>query len=170
MKRLRGYTFVACAAALALSSAVVTPASAGSSATSELPTQLRSLVNGTRAQYGLTRLRRSARLDASALLKAEAIRSCRSFSHTPCGSSFARTFQQTGYFRGNVRVGENLFWGSGGLGTPGSAVAAWLKSPPHRANLLGRGWRDVGVGMVYAPSIFGASNVWIFVVQFGRRT
>ena len=109
-------------------------------------------------------------LDASALLKAEAIRSCRSFSHTPCGNSFARTFQQTGYFRGNVRVGENLFWGSGGLGTPASAVAAWLKSPPHRANLLGRGWRDVGVGMVYAQSILGASNVWIFVVQFGRRT
>ncbi|TMK72836.1 MAG: CAP domain-containing protein [Actinobacteria bacterium] len=169
MKRLRGYTFVACAAALALSSAV-TPATAGSSSTSQLPTQLRSLVNATRAQYGLPRLRRSARLDASALLKAEAIRSCRSFSHTPCGNSFARTFQQTGYFRGNVRVGENLFWGSGGLGTPASAVAAWLKSPPHRANLLGRGWRDVGVGMVYAQSIFGASNVWIFVVQFGRRT
>src|SRR5205085_5854179 len=169
MKRLRGYTFVACAAALALSSAV-TPATAGSSSTSQLPTQLRSLVNATRAQYGLPRLRRSARLDASALLKAEAIRSCRSFSHTPCGNSFARTFQQTGYFRGNVRVGENLFWGSGGLGTPASAVAAWPKSPPHRANLLGRGWRDVGVGMVYAQSIFGASNVWIFVVQFGRRT
>ena len=170
MKRLRGYAFVACAAALALSSAVVTPASAGSSATSQLPAQLRSLVNGTRAQYGLPRLRRAARLDASALLKAEAIRSCRSFSHTPCGSSFARTFQQTGYFRGNVRVGENLFWGSGGLGTPASAVAAWLNSPPHRANLLGRGWRDVGVGMVYSPSIFGASSVWIFVVQFGRHT
>lgn len=169
MKRLRGYTFVACAAALVCFSAVV-PATAGTSSTSQLPTQLRSLVNTTRAQYGLTRLRRSARLDRSALLKAEAIRSCQSFSHTPCGSSFARTFQQTGYFRGNVRVGENLFWGSGGLGTPVSAVSAWLKSPPHRANLLGHGWRDVGVGMVYAPSIFGASNVWIFVLQFGRHS
>ena len=169
MKRLRGYTFVACAAALALPFAVV-PASAGTSSTSQLPTQLRSLVNATRAQYGLSRLHHSARLDRSALLKAEAIRSCQSFSHTPCGSSFARTFQQTGYFRGNVRIGENLFWGSGGLGTPASAVSAWLKSPPHRANLLGRGWRDVGVGMVYAPSIFGASNVWIFVLQFGRHS
>src|SRR5262249_59293661 len=99
----RGYTFAACAAALALSSAVV-PATAGTSATSQLPTQLRSLVNTTRAQFGLARLHRSARLDRSALLKAEAIRSCQSFSHTPCGSSFARTFQQTGYFRGHVRV------------------------------------------------------------------
>jgi uncharacterized protein YkwD len=169
MKRLRGYTFVVCAAAFALSSAV-TPVAAGKSSTSQLPTQLRSLVNSTRAQYGLPRLHRAVRLDRSALLKAEDIRSCRSFSHTPCGNSFTRTFQQTGYFGGHVRVGENLYWGSGGLGTPANAIGAWLRSPPHRANLLGRGWRDVGVGMVYSPSIFGASSVWIFVLQFGRHT
>ena len=168
MKRLRGYTFVACAAAFALSSAVG-PAAAGTSSTAQQAAALRSLVNTTRVHYGLRPLHRAVLLDRSALLKAEEIRSCGSFSHTPCGNSFARTFQQTGYFRGRVRIGENLFWGSGGLGTSSSAVAAWLHSPPHRANLLGRGWRDVGVGMVHAPSIFGASDVWIFVLQFGRR-
>src|ERR1051326_4584771 len=52
MKRLRGYTFVACAAALFVSSAVV-PAYAGTSSTSQLPTQLRSLVN-TRAVRTVT--------------------------------------------------------------------------------------------------------------------
>ena len=168
MRRLRGYTFVVCAAALALSSAVI-PGTAGSSPTANQASAFRSLVNTTRAHYGLHALRRSARLDRSALLKAEEIRSCRSFSHTPCGNSFTRTFQQAGYFRGRVRVGENLYWGSGGMGTTGHAIEAWLNSPPHRANLLGRDWQDVGVGMVYAPSIFGASNVWIFVLQFGRH-
>jgi uncharacterized protein YkwD len=168
MKRLRGYTFVVCAAAFALSSAVG-PASAGTSATAQSPSELRSLVNSTRAHYGLHALRRAARLDRSALMKAEEIRSCRSFSHTPCGNSFTRTFQQTGYFRGHVRVGENLYWGSGGLGTSTNAIVAWLHSPPHRANLLGRSWRDVGIGMVHASSIFGTSDVWIFVLQFGRR-
>jgi uncharacterized protein YkwD len=168
MRRLRGYTFVVCAAAFALSSAVV-PASAGTSATAQSPSELRSLVNSTRAHYGLHALRRAARLDRSALMKAEEIRSCRSFSHTPCGNSFTRTFQQTGYFRGHVRVGENLYWGSGGLGTSTNAIVAWLHSPPHRANLLGRSWRDVGIGMVHASSIFGTSDVWIFVLQFGRR-
>src|SRR5438067_2530219 len=143
MKRLRGYTFVVCAAAFALSTAVW-PATAGSSATGQQASALRSLVNGTRAHYGLHALRRSALLDRSALLKAEEIRSCRSFSHTPCGSSFTRTFQQTGYFHGTVRVGENLYWGSGGLGTPANAIAAWLKSPPHRANLVTPGWRELG--------------------------
>ena len=168
MKRLRGYTFVVCAAAIAQCSAV-TPVAAGSSSTAQLPTQLRMLVNSTRAQYGLRQLRRATLLDRSALLKAEEIRSCRSFSHTPCGNSFTRTFQQTGYFHGTVRVGENLYWGSGGLGTPANAIAAWLKSPPHRANLLTPGWRDVGVGMVHSSSMFGYSDVWIIVLQFGRR-
>jgi uncharacterized protein YkwD len=102
-------------------------------------------------------------------MKAEQIRSCRSFSHTPCGSSFTRTFQATGYFRGRVRVGENLYWGSGGLGTTTNAIGAWLRSAPHRANLLGRSWRDIGIGMVHSSSLFGASDVWIFVLQFGRR-
>jgi uncharacterized protein YkwD len=168
MRRLRGNTFVVCAAAFALSSAVG-PASAGSSSTAQQAAALRSLVNTTRTHYGLRPLHRAVLLDRSALLKAEEIRSCGSFSHTPCGNSFARTFQQTGYFHGRVRIGENLFWGSGSLGTPSSAIAAWLQSPPHRANLLGRSWRDVGVGMVHAPSIFGASDVWIIVLQFGRR-
>src|SRR5437660_10069354 len=152
MKRLRGYTFVVCAAAFALSSAVG-PAAAGASATAQSASELRSLVNATRAHYRMPALHRSSRLDRSALLKAEDIRSCRSFSHTPCGNSFVRTFQQSGYFRGRVRIGENLFWGSGSLGNANQAIAAWLNSPPHRANLLGRGWRDVGVGMVHAPSI-----------------
>src|SRR6266516_4790444 len=100
MTRLREYTFVVCAAAFALFTAVA-PA-AGSSASPQLPTVLRSLVNATRVHYGLRPLSRVERLDRSALLKAEEIRSCKNFSHTPCGSSFVRTFQQTGYFHRTV--------------------------------------------------------------------
>jgi uncharacterized protein YkwD len=127
------------------------------------------LANAARAQHGLRPLRRSHVLDRSALMKGEEIRGCRAFSHTPCGISFMRTFEQTGYLRGRARVGENLYWGSGGLGTPTNAIAGWLHSPPHRANMLGRGWREIGVGMVYSPSLFGAQNVWLFVLQFGHR-
>ena len=63
MKRLRGYTFVVCAAAIAQCSAV-TPVAAGSSSTAQLPTQLRTLVNSTRAHYGLRQLRRAMRARA----------------------------------------------------------------------------------------------------------
>jgi uncharacterized protein YkwD len=104
----------------------------------------------------------------SAQLKARAIVSCGNFSHTPCGLPLTRTFQQSGYIRGRVRVGENLYWGTGSAGAPSGAVTAWLNSPPHRANLLGR-WRDGGVGVVHESSLFGHSDVWLYVLQFGRR-
>lgn len=125
-------------------------------------------VNATRAQHGLPSLHRTRALDMSALLKARAIVSCGNFSHTPCGLPLTRTFQQSGYIRGRVRVGENLYWGTGGAGAPASAVSAWLNSPPHRANLLGR-WRDGGIGIVHESSLFGHSDVWLYVLQFGRR-
>ena len=126
-------------------------------------------VNSTRTHYRLAALRHSAVLDRSAALKASDIIRCRVFSHTPCGNAFVRTFQQTGYFHGRARVGENLYWGGGSLGTPAAAVAAWLRSAPHRANLLGHGWRDVGVAVVHRPGLFGAGDVWLYVLQFGRH-
>jgi uncharacterized protein YkwD len=126
-------------------------------------------VNATRAHHGLTPLHRKRALDLSALLKARAIVSCGNFSHTPCGLPLTRTFQQTGYFRGRVRIGENLYWGTGSAGAPANAVTAWMNSPPHRANLLGR-WRDAGIGIVHESSLFGHSDVWLFVLQFGLHS
>jgi uncharacterized protein YkwD len=41
--------------------------------------------------------------------------------------------------------GENLAWGTGSLGSAGAIVSQWLASPPHRANLLRRGFARVGV-------------------------
>jgi uncharacterized protein YkwD len=130
---------------------------------------LLNLVNSTRAQHGVAALGLSGELNRSAAMKAAEIRRCASFSHTPCGTSFTRTFQQVGYLRGAAAVGENLYWGQGSLGTPSAAIGAWLRSPPHRANLLGRDWRQVGIAVVHSPSLFGVSNVWLFVLQFGRH-
>lgn len=125
-------------------------------------------VNAARAHDGLATLRRTRALDMSALLKARAIVSCGNFSHTPCGLPLRRTFQQARYTRGRVRIGENLYWGMGTDGAPTSAVVAWLRSPPHRANLFGH-WRDTGVGIVHESSLFGHHDVWLYVLQFGRR-
>jgi uncharacterized protein YkwD len=165
MKRSGGKSFIVlvvvlCAAAFAQSRA--------SASTQQMAASLVASVNAARAQTGLPALRRTRALDESALLKAEEIRSCGQFSHTPCGISFTQTFRRTGYYRGRVRVGENLYWGTGGLGSPASALAAWLTSPPHRANLFGR-WRDTGVGVVHASTLFGHSDVWLYVLEFGRR-
>jgi uncharacterized protein YkwD len=130
---------------------------------------MKALVNSTRAAHGAPSVRFVPLLDRSALLKAEAIRSCGSFSHTPCGMPFARTFQRVGYLRMGAVFGENLAWGTGGTASPDAAVRMWLASAAHRANLLNSRWRDAGVAVVNAPSFGGHRNVRIWVLEFGRR-
>ena len=44
-------------------------------------------------------------------------------------------------------LGENLAWGTGSLGTPRGAVQAWIESPGHRANILRRTYRELGIGV-----------------------
>jgi uncharacterized protein YkwD len=122
-------------------------------------------VNVVRRAFRLQALHANAALNRSALLKAEAVQRC-GFTHTPCGMPFRRTFQSARY---NARaMGENLAWGQGGLGSPVSTLGMWLASPGHRANLLGRGWHDVGIAEVQG-NMFGRTGVTLWVMQFGRR-
>jgi uncharacterized protein YkwD len=158
MKLFGGTSAVSLVVALSLASAA--SASPGTDAVA--------LINATRAQHHLGALHETPLLDRSAAMKAAAIRRCNNFSHTACGTPFTRTFQQTGYFRARAAVGENLYWGTGSYGSPSNALSGWLNSPPHRANLLGR-WRDVGIAVVHADTLFGQHDVWLFVAQFGRR-
>ena len=129
---------------------------------------LRCLVNATRTSAGLSSLRASRRLNRAAALRGAAIRRCNQFSHRPCGQSFVGVFVRAGYL-GSGEVGENLAWGQAPLGTASDALGDWLTSPEHRSNLLDPGWRDVGVAVVKAPSLFGAENVTLWVIDFGRH-
>ena len=43
--------------------------------------------------------------------------------------------------------GENLYWQPGGAGFVESAVGGWMRSGGHRANLLGRVYRELGAGI-----------------------
>ena len=122
--------------------------------------------NIVRRAYGLPAIRDNGRLDRSAVMKAGAVRRC-GFTHTPCGMPFTRTFRSAGYLPARA-VGENLAWGQGALGSPHQTLAAWLRSPPHRANLLSRRWRDLGIA-VQAGRMFGRDGVALWVMQFGRR-
>jgi uncharacterized protein YkwD len=48
----------------------------------------------------------------------------------------------------------------------------WMKSPPHRANILDPRWREIGVGAVYSASARGAFThrpVTIITTDFGVR-
>jgi uncharacterized protein YkwD len=126
------------------------------------------LVNELRDGRGLRELRRSARLDRAARLKASAIARCEDFSHTPCGRTFASTFITAGYAVGSWTVGENLAWGAGERGSVARIFALLLDSPTHLRNFVRRGWRDIGVA-VWQGALFGHEDVSVWVVDFGSR-
>ncbi len=118
------------------------------------------LVNYARAREGRSRLGHSPALTRAAALKGKRVASCGDFSHTPCGSDFTSSFRQAGY-RYSI-VGENLYAGPWGRVSARDVVSAWLRSPGHRANMLGPRFRHVGAAPVRADGLLGnrASVVW----------
>jgi uncharacterized protein YkwD len=123
-------------------------------------------INVVRRSFRLGPVRGSGPLNRSSLLKADAVRRC-GFSHTPCGMAFSGTFRRAGYLPARA-FSENLAWGQGELGSPARTLALWLKSPPHRANLLAARWKDLGIA-VERGSMFGRGGVSLWVLQLGRR-
>lgn len=123
-------------------------------------------VNVVRHAYGTGAVRGNGPLNRSSQLKAEAVRRC-GFTHTPCGMPFTSTFRRAHYLPARA-FGENLAWGQADLGSPLNTLQMWLNSPPHRANLLARSWRDLGIA-VQRGRIFRRDAVSLWVMEFGRR-
>ena len=68
-------------------------------------------------------------------------------------------------------VGENMLWTSGGL-TAVHAVALWMASPEHRANVMNPRWRQIGISALQrsnAPGTFDGRTVIVIVTDFGVR-
>jgi uncharacterized protein YkwD len=149
--------------------AVASSCTGATSAAGDTHAQLEAMycgVNVVRRAYRLAAVRGNGPLNRSSQLKAVAVRRC-GFTHTPCGMSFSSTFRRAHYLPARS-FGENLAWGQAGLGSPLNTLQMWLSSPPHRANLLGRSWRDVGIA-VERGRIFGLDGVSLWVMEFGRR-
>ena len=87
-------------------------------------------VNFARAANGAGLLRQASTLGSAARAKGGAIVRCGDFSHGPCGSDPTAAVRSSGY--GFRLWGENLYWGSGPLGSARNAVGGWLRSPAHR--------------------------------------
>lgn len=69
------------------------------------------------------------------------------FGHkTASGTPFAERIAYYYPPRGSVfyAAGENLVWGSPSLSAV-QVVGAWMRSAPHRANILAPAWREIGV-------------------------
>lgn len=132
------------------------------------------LLNVERQSRGLRALRENRQLALAALDHARSMVRKVYFAHdSPDGGSFSDRIKAKGYMSGRTgwTVGENLAWGGGSSGSPGSIVAAWMKSPPHRANILNRRFRDIGLALVIGAPVRGSSSATAatYGSEFGVR-
>jgi len=118
------------------------------------------LVNLERAQHKLPPLRVNTRLVADAQLQASQIAATGVLEHVILGGPYPtpRVRAEAAGYAWNV-LGENLALG---FTDASSAVAAWMRSPGHRANILAGSYSETGV--VLAPD---AAGRLIFVQTFG---
>lgn len=131
-------------------------------------------INETRAARGVGSLSRSQGLMRAADAHTLAMLGVGRFDHElPGFPTFVQRMRRY-YATGTPTWGgaENLALFGPNAPTARDVVAAWLASPQHRANLLDRGWRDLGLAVRYADAAggeFGVQPVWLITLDVGRR-
>ncbi|HEX3361336.1 MAG TPA: hypothetical protein VHS74_10125 [Solirubrobacterales bacterium] len=129
---------------------------------------MRCMTDFARDHDGLGRLADAADLDRSAGKKSGDIIRCDSFSHEACGRQFTYWMQRSGYLAARCwRAGENIAWGTGGYATVRSIFVAWLHSPEHRANLLGR-YSSIGISLRIG-NLEGHRRAHVWTQDFGSH-
>lgn len=132
------------------------------------------LVNEERTSRGLGRLTPVDSLESVAAAYAARMVRQRFFEHTaPDGSTFVTRIKRTSYLAGGLKrwsIGENIAWGSGRMATPEAIVAAWMRSPGHRRNILNRNFHELGLGIATgAPKAGVNRDAATYVNEFGER-
>jgi uncharacterized protein YkwD len=140
--------------------------------------QLVSLINKERAKRGLRAVRVHEKLVTAAQAHSGQMAQGKFFSHDsvePQGESFSARIVRYGYQRRGYRswkAGEDIYYGAMLFSSPVACVDAWMKSPDHRAVILTKDFRDIGVGAIKTDSGFQGvgGTVWIFTMDMGRRS
>jgi uncharacterized protein YkwD len=131
------------------------------------------LTNRDRATKGLTALKENAKLAKAAMAHSTDMVQHRYFAHdAPDGSHSWDRAKRAGYMRPGEgwTVGENIAWGTDVRATPAQIHEMWMNSAPHRANILRRSFKEIGIGVVIgnpqvSPTDVGAT----FTADFGVR-
>lgn len=132
------------------------------------------LLNVERARAGLGPLHENGTLDAAARSQSANMVALHIFDHTlPGTSGVVDRLLRSGYVNRNEAwsVGENIAWGTERLASPQAIVTAWMNSPGHRANILTRAFRAIGIGIVTAVPVtgFGGQPGATYTTDFGSR-
>jgi uncharacterized protein YkwD len=158
---------VALIAAACLATALMTAptAHAASARVSGTERAVITLMNRVRAQHRLPRLRSSVRLSMAADRHSLDMLRNDFFAHQSSdGTSFDRRVRAYAKAR---RVGENLAMVSRARRAARMVVRMWLNSPEHRAILLSRRFRRVGVAK--RSGNLGSRRATVFTVDFASR-
>jgi len=163
--------FAALILVLAVAVVAAGPVAASERTTSEAV--MLQLINHARTQRGLAPLHVQAAMNRAALAHSRDMMRRHYFSHSsPGGASCAARARRAGYATSGCRswaVSEVIGWGMSSFGTPQAVFSSWMRSAYHRSIILGRRWRDVGVGCI-SGTFQGASGSWMYTVDVGSRS
>jgi uncharacterized protein YkwD len=131
------------------------------------------LLNKERDKAGLRGLDRDRKLQKAAQRHNDHMDGTGCFDHE-CGgeAGLDSRLEGVGYLVGGLTqwaYGENIAWGTQELGTPEAIVDAWMHSPPHRANILNRDFKEIGVGFSAGTPNSGGDDGGIYTTDFGLR-
>jgi uncharacterized protein YkwD len=148
-----------------------TTVAAGQAPAATVGRAVRCLVNAQRAAHGLAPLRPSPQLRVAAESHGADMVAHRFFAHvSPFAGAVTDRARHAGYVRSDdYALGEDIAWGEGELSSPQSIVTAWMNSPGHRAVILDRDFRDVGVGVIPGLPIAAELPGATFVMDAGSR-
>jgi uncharacterized protein YkwD len=129
------------------------------------------LHNRERAARDLPALRENSKLrhaadDHSADMVAQGY-----FSHdSRSGTGMTDRILDTGYARGRGwSLGENIAWGMGSRATAAEIHRSWMESPGHRANILRREFREIGIGIALGAPVENGRDGATYTADFGVR-
>jgi hypothetical protein len=129
-------------------------------------------VDAERTARGLPAVGQNGQLTRAAQGHSDDMVARRFFEHvTPGGATLGDRVDATGYIEGqrDWELGEAIAWAQQPLDTPDSLMRAWLASPGHRAIILDRRFRDVGIGVTPGLTDGSANPGATAVLDFGFR-
>ena len=132
------------------------------------------LHNQERARHGLASLRENPQLRRAAGRHSANMVSSHFFDHTaPGGATMVDRIRRAGYTSGARAwaLGENIAWGSGRLSTAAQIHRSWMRSSGHRANILHRSFREIGIGIETGLPVrlSAAQSGATYTTDFGYR-
>lgn len=151
------------------SNASVSAVRSGSDAASKA---VRCLINKRRNKHGLSALRPNGSLKKAAKRHTGKMVASGCFEHQCSGESdVVGRVTSAGYLPCGCswQVGENIAWGKKGRSTPAAIVKGWMKSPPHRAIILTKGFDHVDVGVLPGKPGSRHARAATYTADFGGR-